>query len=86
MKLSTLLLSLPLAIGLMGCGGPENDTEGSSSSALIRTGAVGDACTVDGKSGKCKVDDCTKCQVGDDCYQKLNDGTWGICLKNPFFR
>lgn len=33
-----------------------------------------------------QVDDCTKCEVDGECWQKLNDGSWGICLKNPFSR
>lgn len=86
MMLRSLLLTLPLAIGLLACGGAEKDVEDTSTAPLIRTGAVGDACTVDGKSGKCKVDDCTKCEVDGECWQKLNDGSWGICLKNPFSR
>lgn len=86
MVLRMLLLSLPLAMGLLACGGTEQDQDDTTKAALIRTGAVGDACTVDGKSGKCKVDDCTKCEVDGECWQKLNDGSWGICLKNPFSR
>ncbi|MFO0725416.1 MAG: hypothetical protein U1E65_16655 [Myxococcota bacterium] len=86
MKLSitSILSSLALAAGLLACGGTERDSGESNQAALRSLGAIGDACTVDGKSGKCSNDDCTKCTVDGTCWVKANDGSWLICLKDPF--